>query len=235
MVAIAKAEAVDNLRPKERCGAVVKDGEGVRLVECKNIHSDPYQYFKIGAEEWAFLDVDFEILAVWHTHPNASAAPSQSDRVMMEATGLPWHIVSWPEGGHSYIEPTGYEAPYLGRVFVHGIMDCYSLCRDWYKRELGIDLPNDEREDGWWDNGKNIYLDGFEKNGFVSIPTDVRNLKRGDGLLIQYVSKVPNHAAIYLGDGKILHHVDRRLSEIAPYGGYWMKHTTHYLRHQTQL
>jgi len=235
MLAIAKLEAETCNHPKERCGAIIKNGDNLALVECRNVADNPYETFKISAQEWGFLNVDHEVTAIWHTHPNGSAAPTQADLVSIEEHQVPWHIVSWPQAGHSYTEPTGYEAPYLGRVFVHGIMDCYALVRDWYKRELGIELSQEERVNNWWDKGENLYVNGYEKNGLVSVPTKVRDLQRGDILLMQYVSRVPNHAGIYIGDGKLLHHVDRRLSEITTYGGYWMKHTTHYLRHKTQL
>jgi proteasome lid subunit RPN8/RPN11 len=235
MIEIAATEAATNRNPKERCGVIVKDGDGERLIECTNVAANPHETFKISAEEWAYLNVDYEVVSLWHTHPNASAAPTSADLEMLEMTGIPWHIVSWPQGGHSYTEPTGYEAPYVGRTFVHGIHDCYALCRDWYKRELGIALPNPERDVEWWSKGQDIYREGFEKNGFVSIGTDVRKLKRGDGILMQIRSGVPNHAAVYLGDGKILHHLHSRLSAIMPYGGQWLKSSTHFLRHQSQL
>jgi proteasome lid subunit RPN8/RPN11 len=235
IVDLAREEAENNANPKERCGVIVQDGDRQRIIECTNIASDPHEEFKISNAEWGYLNVDHDVVAVWHTHPNGDAAPSPADRLMIEETGVPWHIISWPQGGHSYTEPCGYEAPYIGRPFVHGILDCYALCRDWYKRELNIDLPNDEREDDWWNKGQNLYLDGFEKNGFVSIGTDVRKLQRGDGILMQILSTTTNHAAIYLGGGKILHHVHGHLSGMTTFGGYWLKNSTYFLRHRTQL
>lgn len=235
IIAIAKEEALLNANPKERCGAIVASEFGPKLIECTNVADDPVQQFKISAQEWAFLNVDHDVLAVWHTHPGKSAAPTQADRVGIEKTGLPWHIVSWPEGGHSYTLPTGYEAPYTGRVFNHGIMDCYALCRDWYKREFAVDLPDDERVDDWWNKGQNLYLDGFEKNGFVSMDLNPGYLKRGDGILMKIASKVPNHAGVYTGDGRILHHRHGRLSSSDIYGGALLKCTTHQLRHKSQL
>ncbi|WP_255344084.1 NlpC/P60 family protein, partial [Acinetobacter baumannii] len=38
------------------------------------------------------------------------------------------------------ISPTGYEAPYEGRPYVYGSFDCWTLCRDFYLREFGIEL-----------------------------------------------------------------------------------------------
>jgi hypothetical protein len=55
------------------------------------------------------------------------------------------------------------------------------------------------------------------------------NLKVGDCFLMQVASPVPNHAAVYLGDGLILHHLQGRLSSRDVYGGYWQKVTTHIL------
>lgn len=78
----------------------------------------------------------------------------------------------------------------------------------------------------------NLYLDNFGSAGFgVANLTDRTDLKVGDVLLMQVASPVPNHAAVYLGDGLILHHLQGRLSSRDVYGGYWQKVTTHALRH----
>jgi cell wall-associated NlpC family hydrolase len=45
-------------------------------------------------------------------------------------------------------------------------------------------------------------------------------------------SAVPNHAAIYLGNNTILHHLVDRLSSKDVYGGYWLKATVCVLRHK---
>jgi cell wall-associated NlpC family hydrolase len=75
----------------------------------------------------------------------------------------------------------------------------------------------------------NLYLDNFGSAGFHT--TDLADLQVGDVLLMQVASPVPNHAAVYLGDGLILHHLQGRLSSRDVYGGYWHKVTTHALRH----
>jgi cell wall-associated NlpC family hydrolase len=126
--------------------------------------------------------------------------------------------------------PEGYTAPLLGRMWCHGVLDCYSLIRDWYRLERGIVLPDFTRSDEWWLKNQNLYVDNFRAAGFTRI-VDEDALQPGDVLLMQIMAPVPNHGAVYLGDGIILHHLHGRLSCREVWGGYYKKHTTHILRH----
>jgi cell wall-associated NlpC family hydrolase len=175
-------------------------------------------------------------VGVFHSHPNLPAEPSQADKVACEASGLPWFILSFPSGQWHEMQPSGYIAPLVGRAWAHGVLDCYSVIRDWYRAERGIDLPNFDRFDEWWKRGQSLYLDNFGSAGFEALGTvQSQDMEIGDVLLMQVASPVPNHAAIYLGDGLILHHLQGRLSSRDVYGGYWQKITTHILRHRTEI
>lgn len=217
--------------PREACGLlVIQKGREV-YCPCRNIGVGTDQ-FVIHPEDYVAADRQGEIVGVFHSHPNLPPQPSQADRVACEATGLPWSIVSFPAGQWVQIKPEGYVAPLVGRQWAHGVLDCYALVRDWYAQERGIELPNFERFDEWWKRGMNLYLDNFGSAGFEDTDlTDRTDLKVGDVLLMQVASPVPNHAAVYLGDGLILHHLQGRLSSRDVYGGYWQKVTTHALRH----
>jgi cell wall-associated NlpC family hydrolase len=131
------------------------------------------------------------------------------------------------------LEPCGYQAPLVGRPFYHGVLDCYSLIRDWYQQTCGIELKQFHRMDDWWNDGiSDLYTQGFPQAGFVSIGADAE-LQEGDVILMQIRSKngVPNHAAIYLGDELILHHLHGRLSSRDVYGGYWREVTRDVIRY----
>ena len=95
---------------------------------------------------------------------------------------------------------------------------------------LGITLSQYERDDNWWDNGQDLYsLERLRAEGFELIDGEPR---RGDMILMQVRSPVPNHAGVYLGDDLMLHHLYGRLSEKAVYGGMWAERTRYIVRHR---
>ncbi len=216
--------------PRECCGVVIVVKGRERYLPCRNI-ATANEHFAIDPADWAAAEDQGDITTVVHSHCNLPPFPSQADRVGCEQTGLPWLIASWPTGQINEIQPEGYVAPLIGREFCHGVLDCYALVRDFYAHELKIDLPDFEREDEWWLKNQNLYLENFERAGFVRVD----DLQPHDGILIQVASDVPNHAAVYLGDNVILHHVMQRLSCREVYGGYWHKHTYCVVRHRSLL
>lgn len=226
-IAHAKAEF-----PREACGLVViRKGKEV-YVPCRNIGVGS-DNFVLHPEDYAAADAQGDIVAVFHSHVNLPPTPSQADRVACEASGLRWHIVSIPTENWAQMQPSGYVAPLVGREWSHGVLDCYALVRDWFAQERGIVLQNFERHDQWWNQGGNLYLENFEKAGFRVI--DENDLQTGDCFIMQIMSPVPNHAAVYLGDDVMLHHIQGRLSTREIYGGYWRKHTTHIVRYENNL
>lgn len=219
--------------PREACGLAIIFKGKLKYIPCKN-NAIGTEHFILDAEDYAKAEDMGEVVALIHSHPNASANASEADFVSCEATKLPWYIVGWPSGVWVNFEPSGYVAPLVGRNFHHGVLDCYTLIQDYYLRELGNQLPNFVRHDNWWvaKDGKppeNLYVENFAKAGFevVSGPPE-----KHDVLLMMVGADVPNHAAIYLGDEVILHHLHGRLSSRDQYAGYYDKHTTHILRYR---
>jgi len=218
--------------PREACGLAVIVKGRVRYVPCRNLAAGT-EHFELAPEDYANAEDLGEIVAVIHSHPNAGCNPSQADLISCERSGIPWAILALPSGQWASIRPTGYKAPLVGRVFSHGVLDCYTLIRDYYFEVLNVTLPDFYRPAVWWDKKReggalNLYVDNFEKAGFVRVD---RPLQKHDVLLMQVESDVPNHAAIYLGDEVILHHLYGRLSSRDVYGGMWQKHKTHVLEY----
>lgn len=250
LVAAIQAHA-ESAYPAEACGVLIKTAEGREYVPCTNVSSDPNQHFLIDKHDQADAEDRGELLAIIHSHPGRSPAPSMTDLVSCELHELPWGIVSWPGGEMGWFKPTGFVAPLLGREFAHGLLDCWSACRDWYAREAQLQLPNFDRKELWWEdeNGSSLYEENYESAGFER----VSEMRRGDMLVFQVPTigrpcHFPNHAAIYLGSDPsmksepspslggagpfIYHHLHGRMAGREVFGWSMSKRLKLILRHK---
>lgn len=219
--------------PRESCGLIVLVKGEQRYMPCRNV-AESANEFQIHGEDYAGAEDLGTIVKVVHSHPNHAPTPSEADLVGCEESGLPWVIVNSPDGHFHEFAPTGYSAPLIGRSYVWGVLDCYSLMRDYYQRELGIELPNYERDELFWKNGQNMFMDNLADAGFVEVPH--AELRQHDVILMQVMSPhMPNHAAIYVDDMVILHHCMNRLSSRDVYGGYWQRCAFTVIRHRSLL
>lgn len=227
--------------PAECCGLIVNN----TYVSCRNIakHADQ---FEIHHKDLARAEDAGEIQAFVHSHPNASARASELDLLQIELHQKPWVICAYPDIEFQVYEPCGYKAPLVGRNYIHGIQDCYSIVRDFYERELGINLIDFEREDAWWEHkeSKSLYLDGFGEAGFI----EVNDLQYGDVMLCRVGrTEHVNHAIIWLGDQTalkseqteacvgssiILHHPYGRKSTREVFGHQWQERVVKVVRYE---
>lgn len=220
-------EHARDVSPREACAVLIIEKGIETLVICKNkAHST--DHFIIDKLEYSMAEDRGEVIGIVHSHPNRNPLPSEADKVACSARNIKWYIVGTITGEWFELEPNGYEAPLVGRQWGHGVLDCYSIIRDYYKKILQIDLPDFERDAEWWKKGGNLYADNFQKAGFFQTTFD--SLKKHDVVLMQIDSPVINHGAVYLGDGLILHQLHKRLSSRDVYGGYWAKHTIKIVR-----
>jgi proteasome lid subunit RPN8/RPN11 len=226
---LAHAQVED---PRECCGLIHVVKGRRRYYPCRNIAATPDEHFILDPADYAAAEDLGEIVAVVHSHPVTQPVPSAADQIGCNSSALPWVIVNPKTEAWGGCEPAAFELPYVGREFVFGVVDCYSLVRDWYSREWGLTLADFDRRDRFWERGENLYLDSYRSQGFRQVPFE--ELQHGDAILMQLFSGLPNHAAIYLGDQQILHHVQGRLSSRDVYGGYYVKSTAMVLRHESR-
>lgn len=222
--------------PQECCGLVV-DG---RYVACTNVADYSQGGFVIDAAQYATAEDQGRIEAIVHSHPDSCALPSAADLFACEASGVAlWIIVSvgirasnpvvlgWHE-----CKPAADGVPLIGCEFSHGTNDCYGLVRRYYRAAFDVGLPDFPRDGMWWKDGRsNLYADHYRQAGFDVAAAGVQ-VQPGDVLLMNIASDVPNHAAVYVGNDEILHHLWGQLSRRESLPRY-RKHVTHILRHSS--
>lgn len=230
MVGPALAHAAET-PGRECCGLITVHHGRLVYQRCRNVAQGDSE-FEIHPEDYVEADV-FGVVGVVHSHLHGSPEPSMPDLAGIERSGLPWLIVSLPNGAYRVVEPSGFQAPLIGRPFVHGLFDCFSLARDWYAGQ-GIAVLDFEREANWWEGEADLLTpENFARAGFVVVSDG--SLLAGDGIVMQNgLASKPNHVGVYLGDGLFLHHPGGRLSHRAPYGGYWQKVTRWIVRHESR-
>lgn len=242
--AAIEAHAI-NAYPKEACGLIVA-GE---YRPCFNYAVDPTTTFHIAPEDLIAAGEDLE--AIVHSHPDGPDHPSEEDMRSQMTTDVPWIIAPVYEGGVPKLVMWGDSlpsAPLLGRVFLHGVADCYALIRDVFrlgreecaKQDVSwpfepIKLPDYARRDGWWSpragqTPDNHYLDLFDDAGFFEISRE--QAAPGDIFLKKIRAEVPNHGGVLLEGGLVLHHLPNRLSRREP-ASVWANTADVWLRHKS--
>ena len=216
--------------PKESCGLLVNVRGKEKYYPCRNLSMTSYQCFILDPEDYIRASNSGDIVAVIHSHPTTSPNPSEADKMHCEASNLPWHIVNPNTEQWGYYEPKGYKPPLIGREYVWGILDCWSLVRDWYKEEKNIVLRDWERPLTPEDFLKDPMFERCaEATGFKELKPD-ENLKDGDLLFMSILGNGLNHVGIFI-KGDVLHHLTDRLSCKEPYSPWLQKCTGKRLRY----
>ena len=210
--------------PKESVGLLLNVKGKERYYPCNNLSMSSYQCFVLDPEDYVKADNTGEITAIIHSHPATPPTPSQADLVGCENSNLPWHIVNRKTEQWGYCEPNGYKAPLLGREWVWGVTDCWSLVRDWYREEKQIELKDYQRSMTPEEFLKNPLFEEYAtQTGFRELEPN-EALQEGDVLLMSILHPTLNHVAIFLGD-MVLHHLADRLSCREPYSPWLLKCT----------
>ena len=202
----------------EACGLVYRDAttHEERYLPCRNASDSAEEEFALDAEDWAQAEDLGEVLAVCHSHPGTSRQPSKWDRAGCNESGLPWLILG--DDGLHRLDPESYAL--TGREFVFGWADCWTLVRDW----AGASWPEFPRV---WGQVEGLFDAHMREMGWLEVP--ISDAAAGDVLLMRIRGSATNHAAAYLGEGRILHHQVGTLSGVDQLGPFLDK-ITHVFR-----
>lgn len=233
-----RAHALD-VYPHEAVGVVLGDGS---YEPHQNTAPDPEQHAQLAVQTFVDLVTGGNLRAICHSHPRGPDAPTEQDMIAQMECLVPFVLLT--ANGEATSEPFAWgdqlepEADLVGRPFRHGVTDCYSLVRDWWRVERGVILPDYPRNWEWWRDDvrgtKNLYTSYFADAGFYEI--DSSRVLPGDCFLAAVRSEVPNHAGVFLDAGLCLHHPSTglaydptRLSRREPMAR-WLPWVTHWLR-----
>ena len=199
--------------PEEACGllAIIKGKE--TFWPCKNLAEGKFEFFVLDPDDWAECEDTGEVIGVIHSHPVGAATPSDTDKAACEHLGFPYYIYSIQHDHWEKLEPIGWKAPSLiGRKFIWGKYDCWSIISDWYLETKNIKLKEwkrPKRIKNFFENP--LFEKGLPLTGFKKQET-IKKIKVGDVLLFQSITGNLDHVALYLGDNMILNHNIKSLS-----------------------
>lgn len=216
-------EYAESESPREMCGFIVFNYNGLDFVPVENRAETPLETFEISPDDWLLAEQAGEIVAVVHSHPHGEPFLSGADRQMQIHSGLPWMLVT--QGRLEVFRC----CPHLrGRVFEYGKADCGALVRDALML-AGIDIPDGVRTDMEADAWVGSLKRHLQECGFTRV-ADHAAMQPGDVVLTALGGQA-NHAALYLGGGEMLHHAYDQLSRREPYNAYWRDMTHSVWRH----
>jgi cell wall-associated NlpC family hydrolase len=222
----AAYEHAEDCEPMESCGLVI-EGRYHRVTN----QADEIDYFTMSARERIMIEERYgPAQAIVHSHCYRNTVASLADLAACEKFGVPWLITAWPLKTWQVIEPSGFKAPLIGRPWAWGTLDCFGLVRDAYRQLAGIDLPDFEREWGWWDKGGDLIAAQYTVAGFKRLEpgAEFENL---DVIGCQIRAPVVNHVGVWLPGDLILHQLAGRISTKEPFGGFFHDTMVLHLRH----
>ena len=222
----------------EACGVIVRVGSKRRQEYRKatNAARDPSAFFEIAQAEYNQLTDGVDVVAIAHSHSDASLTFSDADKLASDRLNIPYVLAS-AVGDVAYYTPAKRpevdNASLEGRPWRLGQYDCWGLVRDYYAMQ-GIDLPDQKRNETTRSGADGYYARTLSELGFRLI--DFADVRKGDVLLLQLAHRDPDHLALWWGENganHMLHHAENHRSGRAVVGQYYRQRLAGVYRYGT--
>lgn len=216
----SQREAIDahalDAWPKTSCGVICRESEALVYRPVGDLADDSRMHFRLESKALARIESAADgLAAVVHSHTYAGEGdpdmlqhtPSAAEMREQLRYGVPFGVVVCTRErvvDRFWFGDQCPPWPLLGRPFRHGVWDCYSAVRDWYRLERSLVLPEFPRDWEWWTQDLDMYAEGFGKAGFRVI--DREEVGPGDAGLFRIRAKVPNHAGVMKDAEWMFHH-----------------------------
>lgn len=236
---LIRAHALEEF-PNECCGVILLVNGHQEVRKCRNVSPEPKNSFVINNADIANVNIK-DIVGFYHSHEQ-NLDFSLADIYFAER--LQKNCVLFVKDSFKIYSPVGMEIPYVNRPFFVGHLDCFTLFKDYYRRELNITLPEHAHAERYSQNdwktlaesadyqNNTILFDYFKENGFV----EVQDIRKHDVLLLKlpFTKTFPLHIGVMIEKDKILHHL-LEFSSMESYNNRYKRLTTNILRHSSLL
>lgn len=203
------------------------------IYRCNNSISNRANSFSISPLDYVRASRSGEILAVYHSHINNNVEFSLSDKINSNNHEIPFILYNVKQNIFNEYIPNNYDNTYVGREFKYGKSDCLSLVKEYYKKELNIDIIDKflNRTEKWFEENSSAFLEGWKRDNPKFRVVD--KPQKHDVLLFNYYKmiKAPHHVGVYLGNDIFLHHPRHKYSLIEYYSNSFKKRTIYTLRY----
>lgn len=235
-----KSESIKKY-PQEICGFIYLDKTSYKfdIYPCRNVANNKNNNFLISPQEYLSCSSLGKITACYHSHSNENLDFSEMDKENSNKYNIHYILYNVKYDEFKFYSPNSEKNPYIGRPFMLGQSDCFTLMQEYAIKEenIIINFPKINSYPRSLKDIKDLYENNFIEQGFVRLDKDTP-LKQSDGLMMLFpnVSETyPTHAAVYLGDGLILHQPYNSFSCVNLYDSFYKKHTNYVLRHRSKL
>lgn len=157
--------------------------------------------------------INKDIFCLFHSHTIESVEPSELDIEISESLCLPSYIFS-PASRDSFLYfPKSHKPPDLyGRMYASHLQDCLIFFKDFYLKELKINLLRKYRDWGRKFKNSNDCLISNLDIHFNHV-SDIENIQYGDVVIFKPSITEFFHLGVCSGDSKISHHPYGMLSK----------------------
>jgi proteasome lid subunit RPN8/RPN11 len=213
----------------ECCGLILFNKEYF-IYPAENVAIDKEQHFSIKTKDFIYAKARGTVIGTYHSHINEQFNFTEDDISSVEVWEMPNILYLLKTDEFKTYYPKGYINPYIGRFFEYGRTDCYELVREYYQKELNIELSHYNRDDNWDETIPYVFEENYAKEGFFQVD----ELKKHDCILMKYrETDIAGHVMIYLGNDIVLHHPWNRFSLIESYSNFYKRKTKLKLRHKS--
>jgi proteasome lid subunit RPN8/RPN11 len=218
---------------EERCGVIVMQTKGLRVIDIPNIAIDKAHAFELEHGLYLYHLRMGNLWGIWHSHPRGEGGFSQPDISVGDAVGLHQILYELEPNRFTYrTPPTHKPAPLLGRIFCFGTQDCWSFMQDFERHFYNIAIDDFDpalltRIGTLRDPTESAYY--WERNGFRPVyqPRTGRIVTlsiRARGLV--------NHVGVLARNDLIGHHLIGQRSSVEQFNtDFWRMSVVGFLTH----